>query len=158
MDANTICTRCDKIYDDVFMEIKNINEVDCIPFRFIQNGKCWCFCIEALYKWVTTENNTNPMTREILSKNIINRLKLEYSQQDRIEEDKDVIDFMDMIIDMQSSFEQKYKIKPSLEKIADEVDSILSTAYEIDDDVEKLTRLPVIKDIAIKKLQMEGRK
>jgi hypothetical protein len=156
-----ICTRCDKNYDDIFMEVKNINDVKCTPFRFKQTGQCWCFCVVVLYKWITEHAHTNPMTREPLSKQIIERLKKEYLAQDTIgskPDDSKLIEFIDMVVDTQNSMALKYHSKPTIEKTADSVYEIMSELYELDDDKENLANLDMIKSEAIVKLKKEGRR
>ncbi len=144
------------------MEIRNIDEVGCKPFKFIQNGQCWCFCIETLHKWVTTEARTNPMTRAVLSNDIINRIKKEYVNP--VDEDADakpVEEFMNLVVESQTSIALKYGKKPTIEQTIDDTYEMLKELYELEggDEAElKLIDLPRIKMVALRKLKAEGRR
>ena len=47
------CKDCDNNFDIFTLDpIENFDDTDINNFSFIEDGKCWCFKIYDLYKWI----------------------------------------------------------------------------------------------------------
>lgn len=76
-----VCSKCDQVIDETFMEAKDIQEAGCSIFTFSQNNHCWCFCLEALYHWIKDKSiKTNPFNRMVMDEATLLRLKEAYEE------------------------------------------------------------------------------
>lgn len=85
------CKTCSFNSEDIFrMMTMTELEKECPMIKFYQNGKCYCFCLIDIYKWIfgtedpeETEivNDKNPQTNAKFTKEIINLVKEEYQRE-----------------------------------------------------------------------------
>jgi hypothetical protein len=130
-----MCDHCSFSEEDVFRQ-EPIEELerdsDCHIFRFRQKGKCYCFCVADLYRWIygsldlgeDVKTDKNPKTRRSIKAPTLYRLKREYEAYYKtVSRTSDVTDrekqeFLDGIDLFKASFETSHSgLKLDVRKI-----------------------------------------
>lgn len=89
MDHYKYCKECSFLEDDDIFQSEPLKKLKCRLFKFKQDGKCFCFCLDDMYYWVFqtydleyqegTVNPRNPKSGKVLPQIVLTRLENEYT-------------------------------------------------------------------------------
>jgi hypothetical protein len=85
-----ICDTCSFLEDYDIFQSEPLKQLKCRLFKFKQDGKCFCYCLDDMYYWVFqtyeleyeegTVNPRNPKSGQVLLQIVISRLENEYNE------------------------------------------------------------------------------
>lgn len=160
-----VCISCNSSFDEFYIETDE-KSLGCEVYRLYsnKNGKdyCWCFCLESLYKWIIQSERaglpSNPITREPISKDIVEDIKEKYLLTHlEVPDEAEIDDFAKKIVEMKIAMHERTNQKIPVELISKHVLALYKDIAELEDQEWDDLRWDNIRTQAVEKLKNEGR-
>lgn len=141
------CQQCSFREDNAF-RLQPLQELDCPLFKFQHNGRCYCYCLLDIYKWIygsedpdaNISNYRHPETNVEITQRTLDRLKEEYLKwyEENVEEQQftsaELEDFRNGVDLFKRAYETRLNIRIPFEKA---IDGYLEDLLEITPEEEQ---------------------